>query len=368
MKILLLSDTYSEHTEKWALALAKSGFKIGLFSFNKASYSWHQHPNITVLFEPDKKIEADKIFTKLSYLKHVRVLKKEIKKFQPDILHSHYATSYGLVGALSGFHPFVISCWGTDVMKFPQNNFIGKFVLKYNLKKADLLCATSNTIKKYIHQVTSKPVTVIPFGVDTNLFKPKEVSSLFDKKTFVIGSIKSLEPLYNNLVLINSFVILAKKYKNLKLLIIGEGSQEAQLKDLCKEFGIESKVKFTGRIPFEKISDYFNQINVLANLSEYESFGVSVIEAMACQRPVVVTNVGGLAEVVATDAVGLKVPIGNVEETALAIEKLILNKELCITIGQNARLHVLNNYNWDANLLQMIAEYKKLIDDFKADK
>ena len=146
MRILLLSDTYSEHTEKWALGLASHGIVVGLFSFNKASYSWYQNQkNISVLFEPNEKLDTS---SKLSYLKFVGSLKKAIAQFKPDVVHAHYATSYGLIGSLSGFHPFVISAWGTDVMKFPQKNIINKTILKYNLRKADAICATSNTINE----------------------------------------------------------------------------------------------------------------------------------------------------------------------------------------------------------------------------
>jgi len=360
MKILLLSDTNSEHTEKWALGLADNGFEVGLFSFNKAAYPWYNHKNIRLIYEPGIGISATKSSTKFGYLKNVRALKKSIARFNPDILHAHYATSYGLVGALAGFHPYVISSWGTDVMKFPQKNFIAKNILRYNLNSADLLCATSITIKEYIHAVINKPVSVIPFGVDVNVFKPKTVSRLFGEEDFVIGSIKPLEPIYNNDVLIRSFSKLSQKYDNLRLVIIGTGSSESSLKKLTRDLKVEDKVKFTGRIPFEQVSDYFNMLDVLANLSEYESFGVSVIEAMACEKPVVVTNVGGLKEVVKDDTVGLKVRVGDEEETANAFEKLVLNKDLCKTIGQNARQHVLKNYNWDDNLQQMIAEYKKL--------
>ena len=81
MRILLLSDTYSEHTEKWALGLANKGVEVGLFSFNKASYDWYAHPNITVFFEPAKKINAESTLTKLAYLKYVTILKKIIKHF-----------------------------------------------------------------------------------------------------------------------------------------------------------------------------------------------------------------------------------------------------------------------------------------------
>ncbi len=361
MKILLLSDTYSEHTEKWALGLANSGIKVGLFSFNKASYDWYQHENITVFFEPEKKINAESSLTKLAYLKYVSILKKIIKHFKPDILHAHYATSYGLVGALSGFHPFIISSWGTDVIKFPNKNFVAKSILKYNFKHADLLCATSYTIKNYIGAVVKKDVEVVPFGININEFCKKEVTSLFQKDDFVIGSIKPLESIYNIDVLINSFSELASKHDALKLMIVGEGSAEAELKALVKKLGIEEKVVFTGRIPFAEISNYYNMLHVLVNISEYESFGVSVIEAMACGKPVVVTNVGGLQEIVKSDELGIKVEIRNQNQTRDAIEKLISDKKFYDQVSKNARDYVVQNFNWENNLKQMIDLYTQVL-------
>ena len=365
MKVLLLSDTHSEHTEKWALALANNGVKIGLFSFNKASYEWYIHENITVFFEPDKKINAESTLTKLAYIKYVSILKKIIKHFKPDILHAHYATSYGLVGALANFHPFVISSWGSDVMKFPNKNFVAKSILKYNFKKANLLCATSYTIKDYINQVIKIPVSVIPFGVNIDVFKPKQVEPLFGKNDFVLGSIKPIESLYNIDILIKAYAKLLPLYSHLKLVIIGEGTEQNALKQLCRDFGIFDNVLFTGRIPFKDISTYYNKIDVLVNISEYESFGVSVVEAMACSKPVIVTNVGGLKEVVKDDSVGLKVNVADVEDTVNAIERLINDKSLYNQIAINARKHVIENYNWEDNLKQMMDEYSKLLTDKK---
>ena len=361
MRILLLSDTHSEHTEKWALGLANNGIEVGLFSFNKSSYSWHNHKNIHVLFEPAEQIDADGNFTKVSYLAYVFRLKRKIKSFKPDILHAHYATSYGLVGALSGFHPFVISAWGTDVMKFPEKNVIAKSILQFNFRKADLICATSYTIERFINQVIAKPVSVIPFGIDIEDFSPKKTHSLFLETDFVIGSIKPLESLYNIDILIKAFAGLLPKYPMLKLIIIGAGHAEKQLHELSERLEVADRTIFTGRIPFSEISTYYNMLHVLVNISQYESFGVSVVEAMACEKPVIVTNVGGLKEIVNSDAVGLKVEVGDVDQTAAAIEKLLTDKKLYKEIAVNARQHVAKKYNWENNLQQMITEYNKLI-------
>lgn len=361
MRVLLLSDTHSEHTEKWASGLASNGVEIGLFSFNKASYPWYQYKkNITLLFEPNEKLDTS---IKLSYLKFVRHLKMAIAKFKPDVLHAHYATSYGLIGALSGFHPFIISAWGTDVMKFPQKNIINKTILRYNLRKADAICATSNTISEFLKPVTNKPVIVIPFGVDVNTFKPKEVKNLFGKGSFVVGCIKSLEVLYNIDVLIRAFSVLKKRHtdKVLKLLIIGEGSQMDSLKHLSADLGIKDDVIFTGRISFSEVSDYFNMLDVMVNISDYESFGVSVIEAMACEKPVVATNTGGLKEIIENSRFGSLVEVGNIEQTASEIEKYMLNETLKLNVGKAARAKVIEKYNWEDNVQQMIGVYQKLL-------
>lgn len=361
MKILLLSDTYSEHTEKWALSLANRGLHIGIFSFNKAAYEWYNHPNITIFFEPESKINAESTVTKLAYLKYVSILKKIIRHFNPDVLHAHYATSYGLVGALSGFHPFVISSWGTDVMKFPHKNFVAKSILKYNFRQADRLCATSNVIREYIAKISPKDVSVIPFGIDTERFKPAKQESPFGKDQFVIGCIKSLESIYKIDILMRAFYDLLRLHPNVRLLIIGEGSQEQKLKQLATELELGKRVMFTGRVPYHEIPYHYNMLDALVNISEYESFGVSVAEAMACGVPVVVSNVGGLAEIVERDEIGLRVPVNDVEATTQALKLLVEDPDLCKRLAEQGRKHVLQKYNWSKNLDDMIALYRELV-------
>lgn len=364
LRILLLADTYSEHTEKWALGLAAYGLEVGIFSFNKASYPWYDgKAGIRLIYEPAEQLGASSDTGKLSYLKHVGLLKKAIRQFKPDVLHAHYATSYGLIGALSGFHPLVISAWGTDVMKFPQKNILNRAMLTYNLRKADAICATSFTIKDYLKPVTDKPVQVIPFGVDTELFRKKQVESLMEAGAFVYGSIKPLESLYNTDVLIRAFAALKTRQpqKTIKLLIIGEGSQAQALRQLTAELGITADVLFTGRVPFSKIPEYYNMLDVLVNISDYESFGVSVIEAMACEKPVIVTNTGGLKEIVENANFGSLVEVGNVKQTSEEMEKYLLDPELTSRVGKQGREKVILKYQWQRNIEQMVGVYRQLM-------
>lgn len=363
MKILLLSDTYSEHTEKWALALAGRGHQIGLFSFNKASYDWHNHANITVFFEPPKKINAESTLTKLSYLKYVGILKKVIKHFEPDILHAHYATSYGLLGALTKFHPFVLSVWGSDVYEFPTKSRLHKRVFQYNLQRADVLMSTSEVMKQELNKYTKKDVVVTPFGVDTSAFAPKPIAEK-DPNLLHVGTIKPMEEKYGIKDIIDAAELLIKKGSQAyRFYLIGEGSDADLYRHLILEKGLAEHFVLTGRIPFAEVNHYHQLLDVFLNVSinDSESFGVATVEAMACETPVIVTDVGGLMEVVERGAFGTVVAKNNPGELATAIETIATNKQDYTSKAQSARNHVIKKYDWNNNLDLMIEHYNLVL-------
>ena len=361
MKILLLSDINSTHTQKWASGLASSGIKTGIFSLRKPESDWYSKPGIEVFCNNNSKTAS---LGKIKYLKSIGRLKQAILEFKPDIIHAHYASSYGLLGTMAGFHPFIISVWGSDVYDFPNRNFLNRLILKYNLKHADKILSTSNSMARETTKFTNKEITVIPFGIDLNVFKNHKVGSLFKDDEIVIGTIKTLEEKYGINYLIEAFDMVRKRNPGIpmKLLIVGRGSIMDDLKDLCKQKGIENWVVFTGLIPQESVPDYHNMMDVYVSLSidDSESFGVAAIEASACSNPIVVTDVSGFSETTKNGITGIIVPRKNASAAADAIEKIILNKEFAKTLGENGRKNVEENYNWETNLKQMGQVYKSL--------
>jgi glycosyltransferase involved in cell wall biosynthesis len=297
------------------------------------------------------------------YLAAFPRLKKILRNFKPDILHAHYAASYGLLGALSGFHPFILSVWGIDILTFPNNSILHKKMIEYSLKKADKILATSNFLAQETNKFTTKEILITPFGIDTEKFKPKFVDPIFKEGDIVIGTVKAMERKYGIEYLIESFSILKKKYHhdNLKLLLVGGGSLENKFKHIIDEIGITDSSIITGHIPFSKVADYHNQLSIAVYVSKVESFGVSILESSACEKPVVVSDVGGLPEVVENDVTGLIVKVNSVEDATLAIEKLILNRELRIKLGNAGRKRVKEKFDWDKNVLDMIDIYRKTI-------
>ncbi len=368
LSLLFLSDTYSEHTEKWVLSLAQQGIRVGVFSFNKAPYAWYENKiNIELLFEPETAITGIGLKEKLNYFKYLPILKSKIKTFKPDIVHAHYATSYGLIAALSRFKPFVVSVWGADVYDFPKQNTINRRILKYVLRKANMICSTSHCMKTETQLYTSNLITVIPFGIDIVKFNRAPEQLPFQNKAVItIGNIKPLESKYGIETLIQAFEMIIKKYIHLsfQLLLVGEGSEKTKYEDLCQTLNIKDKVVFTGRVPHAQIADYHRKIDIFISLSvlDSESFGVSLVEAMSSKSCVIASNVAGFNEVLGGDnTCGFLIPKNDVQQAVQAISNYIDQPVLAIAKAEQARQRAVALYNWEQNVQQQIQVYQQLI-------
>lgn len=356
----------SVHTIRWANALAEKGIEVLVFGLEdlklKEKYA---HPRIIIKTAGIGESMQESAIGKMKYLKAVPQLHSIVKEYKPDILHAHFASSYGLIGSLTGFHPFIVSLWGADVFDFPQKSPINALVLKYNLKKADRITSTSKVMAIEGSKYTNKKIDVVPFGVDLEVFKPFEVERIFSEDNIVIGTVKALEKKYGIDTLIEAFALLKKKTQNelLKLLIVGGGSEETNLRRLAAELGIEDSAIFAGPVPHNDVPRYINMIDIFVALSrlDSESFGVAVVEAMACEKPVVVSNKGGLPEVVEEGVTGFVVPAENPEAAASALETLITNKDLRESMGKSGRVRVSRLYNWNGNVSKMIEIYEELL-------
>lgn len=367
MKILLLAAPNSSHTIKWANSLSESGIEVGVFGL--APYDRGEY-NDSIKFET---IDYENIstkykegaFMKINYLKTLPRLMRFIKSFNPDLLHAHYASSYGLLGALSRKHPFFLSVWGSDILEYPLKSIFRRWLISFNLKKADVIFATSQYLASAAQNYTKKSIIVTPFGVKLNKFNKTGTGNDYEKskKPIIIGTVKSLEPVYGIDILIKAFKIVKERNHeiNLKLLIAGDGSERQNLEKLVSDMSIEGHVEFIGYVKPSNVVNCYNRIDIFANLSRRESFGVSVVEAMACGLPVIASSVGGLKEILADGDSGILIEPDNVFQTAEAIEYLVLNSDKRNQIGKCGKLQVEKYYDWDKNIIEIISMYKNYL-------
>ncbi len=361
MKLAFLAARSSIHTVRWVNALAERGHEVYLLSIQKGGDTLDERVKVHYL----------PIAAPAGYYFNAWTVKKLLSTLKPDILHAHYASGYGTLGRLSGFHPYILSVWGSDVYDFPLKSPVHRKIIVRNLRAADWLCSTSHVMKDQTLSLFPTPnISVIPFGIDTRKFN-KISDQRPDKEEIVVGTVKTLAPKYGIDVLIRAFALARESmikgnYKDaakLRLLIVGGGPDETKLKNLARELNIADITTFCGRVPHEEVPKYLNSMDiyVAVSVSESESFGVAIIEASACGLPVIVSDVGGLPEVVVANKTGLIVRREDVSGTAEAIIKLVRDRDLREQMGLNGRLHVQENYEWSKNVSQMEEVYARVI-------
>lgn len=357
MKICFLANGASEHTVRWATSMAGEGCQVDIISFDDAVI-----PGANVHYIKPVKRERNSLPSapkNLSYIAKSMEVKSIVKKIKPDILHAHYATGYGLTGALCNYHPLVISTWGTDIFDAPRKNRLFKNLVRYNLKKADYITATSQALTRETMLYTEKKVHTIPFGIDTSRFFKYGKA---DKNKVTIGIVKSLEEVYGIRYLIEAFGRVHSRHKNTELLIVGSGSKHKEMQELSRKLNLEGNVIFAGKVPNEEVPLYLNKMDIFVMPSIKESFGVAALEAQACEVPVIASNVGGIPEVVVDNHTGFLVEPSDIDILSEKIEKLVLGQDLREAMGRNGRVFVEEKYSWDKNVMDMYNLYREIIE------
>ncbi len=167
MKVLILADPSSAHTIKWANSLNERGVEVFLFGLSRYDASqYHDNIQIDSLKTPDNiKAKLNGNFLKLMYLVALPKLKRIINSFNPDILHAHYAASYGVISALTGFRPYILSVWGIDILTFPNNSVIHKSIVKIALKELIKFLLQVNILQRKQKNIPARRFKLLRLGL-----------------------------------------------------------------------------------------------------------------------------------------------------------------------------------------------------------
>lgn len=364
MKILLLAAAHDIHCVRWANQLSENGNIVHLCYVSNHVLGKDKFNNKVIFHKL-------KVPAPYGYYFNVVQLKKIINTIKPDILNAHYASGYGTLARLVKFSPSLISVYGSDVYDFPYKNKINMKIIKKNLQAANAIASTSYAMAYQTSKLIEYPIDKIhitPFGVDINKFY-KQYTAKEDGK-IVIGSIKKLSPKYGIKYgilaidyLLNNLLKEKKDSINITYKIYGEGEEEEELKQFVKQHNLQEVVEFKGRIPNELVPKALNEFDIFLGTSilDSESFGVAIVEAMACEVPVIVTDVDGFKEVVNKGEVGVMVGRKDYKEMAHEILGLIDSPNRREEQGSIQRQYVIDNYNWEKNVKKMEEIYKSIL-------
>lgn len=366
MRVLLLAPGNVVHTRRWAHGLAGAGVEVVCVSQHGfGDEPWSAEVECVEL--PHRGASG--------YVLNAAAVRRTFAARRCDLLNAHYATGYGTLATLSGVRPRLLSVWGSDVYDFPQISPLHRAGLRQVLGSADGIGSTSHVMARQVQAVMGPhwhgKVAVTPFGVDAARFAPAAARpGAGTTRPLMIGTVKKLEPKYGIDTLIRAFALLAGDGSlrsalpaGLRLRLVGEGVQRAELQALAGSLGVADQVELAGAVPHDQVPVQLRTLDIYAAASrlDSESFGVAVIEASACGLPVVVTRVGGLPEVVREGETGLVVPREDPAALAQALRQLTVDAGLRERLGRQGREHVLRHYEWGDSVRRMVEVFRRLL-------
>ena len=212
----------------------------------------------------------------------------------------------------------------------------------------------SNYMKNEVQRLFGLPydkINVIPNGVNLQLFSNVNIDYDFrrqyamdnEKIILYVGRLVYEKGIQN---LIAAMPKVLDRYHDSKLIICGRGGMIDELREQVKYLGIENKVYFAGYCDSKKMQKMYKCADVAVFPSTYEPFGIVAIESMLSGAPTIVSDVGGLNEIIEHGVTGMKSYAGNANSIADSVLALLFDPKLCANISQNAIKKVKENYNW----------------------
>ncbi|HEX7400732.1 MAG TPA: glycosyltransferase family 4 protein [candidate division Zixibacteria bacterium] len=356
MKILFLSDALSYHTQRWVNYYVGKGHLCFLATLDRGLKT--EATEYLILSSPFPNF--------LRYplaLSQVRNLAKQI---QPDLINAHYIPSYGLLGAKLKFHPLVISTWGSDVLISPGKSWLHRKRAEYVLKKADLVTTDALFTAEVIHQLGVEEDKIIqsPMGVDCSILNPL----IKEKKPYwTIMSNRKLEPLYDVKTFIRAIpVVLSQTEKEVRFIVLGNGSQKERLISLARQLNIENKVEFRGVVSREMLWRIYRESDIYVSTSKSDSTSVSLLEAMSFGSIPVVSDIPGNREWIEDGNNGFLFPTSDYKTLAERIIHLIDGLADDAAIREKNHSIIQKRAVWENNMQVIEESFLKLVNRKKS--
>jgi len=371
------------YVKEIALRLSKLGVKVDIYTRNDRDNSveiLELGPNVRLIYVnagPKKKLDP------LNLVQHIEQFVSEVENYrnfeniQYDLIHSHYYLS-GLIGMhisklwsiphVTMFHTLELAKKIAFKDKLESNLRIEleKKVIK-DVNK--IICASSHEkdiIDNYV-SASSKKVSIIPLAVDTNVFHPNDKylsreKLEIDQDSKIVLCVSRIDPVKGIDILVKSFAQLNNS--QLKLMIIGgynaPNPYQAKLLKLVKRLNLQEKIQFVGAVPHGDLVKYYNASDLVVVPSLYESFGLVSLEGFATKKPVIASNIGGLASTIDNEVNGLLFEPGNIKDLTQKINLLLSDTFLNQKIVNRAFMDV-NKYSWDTAASQVYNVYSSLL-------
>jgi glycosyltransferase involved in cell wall biosynthesis len=303
----------------------------------------------------------------VSSLQGRAAIRAVLDEIRPDVLHAHYLSRYGWQARLSGFHPYVVTPWGSDLFVTLRRSLRARLWARFSLRGADLVTVASAQMADAVVAAGARRtrVVAIQFGVDSERFSPGPADPSLGASLGLGGTIifspRSLRPIYRHEIILPAVAQLAG---DIRLVMSGRNADPSYRRSLEQQaaaLGIDGRLLILDEIRDDEMPELYRLASVVVSVPDSDGVPVSVLEAMACGTPVVASDLPGVRETLGAVAPKLLVPPGDSGSLADALRSALqLDGSEREALSMALREWVTANADQRVNMLRMEALYRDL--------
>ena len=363
---MYFSRDYTTHDHRFLSALAKTEHQVFYLRLEKARHAAEDRP-----LPPEIEIvEWAGGRAAVSWRDGRRLLsslKQVLRRIKPDLVQAGPLQRSAFLVALSGFQPLVSMSWGYDLIQDASRNALWSWATRYTLKRSAAMvgdCDTSRRLAVFFGMPDERIVT-FPWGVDLRHFSPPEHMDIGEeahpdatRQPFTLLSTRGWEPIYGVDVIARAFVQAARQRPELHLVMLGNGSQASALRQIFHQAGVEERVHFPGRVSQTDLPRYYRSADLYLSASHSDGTSISLLEALACGRPALVSDIPGNREWIRPGVEGWLFPDGDETALAEAIEQAGSDRSHLTQMGEAARRLAERRADWEKNFPELFKAYE----------
>ncbi len=299
-----------------------------------------------------------------------RALRGALARIGPDVLHAHFVRRFGWQAAAAGFHPFVVSGWGSDVLVASLRTPRVRWRDRRTLRSADVVTVTNTFMAEAIirNGARADRVELIQHGVDTARFRPGPPSPAFLERHGLAGrpvvlSPRAIRPLYRHATILTAFARLDADALLVMSALDADAGTLSAVRRQAAELGVTDRIRILERIEPDELPDAYRAASVVVSVPETDSLPLTIQEAMASGTPVVAGDLPPIRAVLEPIVPEALVPIGDADATAAALRRALeLQPAARASAAAAMRAWVVQVGDYTTNMTRMEELYRRLVD------
>lgn len=360
MRILYFSLNYSTHDHRFLTAISNGGHEVFFLQLENNPRQVEDRPippNVEIVHWAG----GQRKFRWRDVPRLTFDLRRVIREFKPDLIHAGPIQTCAFLVALTGFQPLLTMSWGFDLMEDVHKSKWMEWVTRYTLKRSTFFTSDANVTrdKAIAYGMNPERTVVFPWGVDLQHFSQKtfQPSNL---PTFTIFCNRSWEPRYGVDVLAKAFVMVARQNENVNLILLNGGSQGHVIRGILQNGGALERVTFGGHVSQRNLPNWYRDADIYISPSHVDGSSVSLMEALACGLPCLVSDIPANKEWVIENENGWLFKDGDADDLAAKILAAMARRENLPEIGRAARMSAQKRADWSRNAATLMNVYQSL--------